>query len=178
MKVLHSHQYPHHLQQRRGFTLLEVVLYSAIVSLIVFSITTSLVILLQTREKSQTLLNLKEEGSHVLQTIVRSIENARGINSPAAGGSAATLSLTMTNGAANPTVFQQSGGAMMISEGSGGNVSLTSSKMIISNLTFTNVSAAGTPGIIRVQFTITHHNPNSQYEYAASETFYSSASLR
>ena len=57
-------------------------------------------------------------------------------------------------------------------------IALTNSRIVASNLTFTNLSRAGTPGTIRIQFTLTHINPSGRNEYNYNKTFYGSASLR
>lgn len=55
---------------------------------------------------------------------------------------------------------------------------LYNSRVTVSNLTFTNLTRAGTPGNVRIQFTLTHINPSGRNEYDFSKTFYGSASLR
>lgn len=55
---------------------------------------------------------------------------------------------------------------------------LINSRVTVSNLTFSNLSRPGTPGTVRIQFTLTHINPEGRQEYNFSKTFYDTATLR
>lgn len=73
-----------------------------------------------------------------------------------------------------------SGGGTVIrsTEGAGSAIPLSSTKVQISGLTFTNLTRSGTPGVMRVSFTVTRLNPGNRNAYNYSKTFTSSASLR
>ena len=112
--------------------------------------------------------------------ITQAIRNsASPINSPAAGSSASSLSLKMTDTAKNPTIFALSSGAITVSEAGGGAISLTNSNIIISSLTFQNLTGTGTKGNIEFSFTVAYNNsgtPRQEFNY--SKTFYATASVR
>ena len=55
---------------------------------------------------------------------------------------------------------------------------LYNSRVTASNLSFQNLSRTGTPGTIRIQFTLSHINPSGRNEYDFNKTFYGTASLR
>ncbi len=141
------------LQARKGFTLIELLLYVAIVGAIVFSIAGFLSLLMQSRVKNQTIAEVEQQGTAVMQIITQSGRNATSVN--------------FTN------AFDISGG--VIRENS---VALTNSRVVASGLTFQNLSRAGTPGTTRIQFTLTHINPEGRNEYNYSKTFYGTSSVR
>ena len=141
------------LQANQGFTLIELLLYVSIVGAIVLSIAGFLSLLMQSRVKNQTIAEVEQQGAAVMQVITQAGRNASGID--------------FTN------AYDLSGG--IIRENT---VALTNFRVVASNLTFQNLSRAGTPGTIRIQFTLTHINPSGRNEYDYNKTFYGSASLR
>ncbi len=161
-----------------GFTLIELLLYISIASIIVFTTASLLRFTLESRVKNQTIAEVEQEGSQVMQLITQTTRNATAINSPTIGNSATSLSVTVVSGASSPTVFDLSTGAVRIKEGASATVNLTSSKVTVSNLNFQNLSIASTPNTIRVSFTLTYTNPSGRFEYSFSKKFYGSAGLR
>lgn len=166
------------LQKEKGFTLIELLLYTTAASIIVFTTTSLLQFTLQSRVKNQTIAEVEQQGLQVMQLITQTIRNATAINSPAIGESGASLSLVVVDGASSPTVFDSSSGEVRIKEGTGALVSLTSSRVTISNLSFQNLSRVGTPNTIRTSFTLTYINPSGRNEFEFSQNFYGSADLR
>ncbi|OGD62601.1 hypothetical protein A2160_06250 [Candidatus Beckwithbacteria bacterium RBG_13_42_9] len=153
-----------------GFTLVELLLYASIVGAVVLSMAGFLSLLMQSRVKNQTISEVEQQGVQVMQIITQTSRNAASLNSPTQGQTASSLSL-------DATVFDLSSGTIRITEG-GSPISLTNSRVTASALTFKNLSRTDTPGTIRIQFTLTHVNPQGRNEYNFSKTFYGSASLR
>ncbi len=142
---------------QRGFTLVELLLYVSIIGAIVLSVAGFLSLLMQSRVKNQTISEVEQQGIQVMQIITQTGRNAGSINFT--------------------TAFDLSGGVIRINDGSGP-VALTNSRVTASGLTFQNLSRAGTPGTIRIQFTLTHINPSGRNEYDYNKTFYGTATLR
>ena len=161
-----------------GFTLIELLLYVGIASMILLMTSLFLSTLLQSRVKNQTIAEVEQQGLQVMQIITQTIRNAEAINSPAVGASAADLELNVVTGTSDPTIFALSSDVIQITEGAGLAVSLTNNRVAASGLNFQNMSRSATPGTVRVEFTITHVNPEGRNEYDFSKTFYGSASLR
>jgi len=104
-------------QSERGFTLVEVLLYLAISSIILGIISFFVFMMLETRVKNQTILEVEQQGLFVMQTISRTIRNAESINSPSVGASADSLSLSVFDALDNPTIFDVAGGSIRVKEG-------------------------------------------------------------
>ena len=138
---------------RKGFTLIEPLLYVSIVGAIIFSVAGFLSLLMQSRVKNQAISEVEQQGGQFMQLVTQTGRNATNINFS--------------------SVFDLSGGTIRENT-----IALTNSRVVASNLTFQNLSRTGTPGTIRVQFTLTHINPEGRNEYNYSKTFYGSASLR
>jgi len=163
---------------QRGFTLLELLLYLAIVSLIVGSLSAFLIFSFQMRIKNQTIAEVEQQGKQVMQLIMQTARNAEAINSPAISATSTSVSFDVVTASKDPTVFSLSGNALRIQEGTSSAVVLTNSRVSASGLQIYNVSRTGTPGIIRIQFILSSVNPTGRDEYTYSKTFYASAALR
>jgi prepilin-type N-terminal cleavage/methylation domain-containing protein len=163
---------------QNGFTLIELLLYVSIAGIILLSLSVFLASTMYSRVKNQTIAEVEQQGIQVMELISQTIRNTEAINSPTTGTSASLTSLDVVTAANDPTVFDLLSGAIRITEGAGSAVSLTNSRVTASGLTFYNLSRSGTPGIIRVQFTLTHQNPEGRSEYDFNKTFYTSAALR
>ncbi len=141
------------LQANKGFTLIELLLYVSIVGMMILSVSAFLPLLMQSRVKNQTISEVEQQGALVMQTITQAGRNATNVNFT--------------------SVYDLSGGVIRESA-----VALTNSRVVASGLSFTNLSRSGTHGSIRIQFTLTHVNPEGRQEYNFSKTYYATATLR
>lgn len=162
----------------RGFTLVELLLYVSLAAFLLLSISFLLSLMLQARVKSEAVRAVYEESSRVMRIITQQIRNAERIISPATSTNAAILSLEMSSGPINPTVFDMVGNAIRITEGASSPISLTSSRIVASNLFFHNLSRDGTTGTVRISFTLSHLSPENRNEYSFIKTFHGSATTR
>lgn len=164
--------------KKRGFTLLELLLYVSIASIMLFVISAFLAILLESRVKNKTIAEVDGQGVYVMQLLTQTIRNAKSITSPAIGTTANFLNLEMSLSSNDPTIFDEVGGVVQITEAANSAINLTSSRITASNIVFSNLSQVDTPGTVRVEFTLTHKNPEGRKEYEYEKVFIGSASLR
>lgn len=162
----------------RGFTLLELLLYVSLATIMLLATALFLSLLLESRVKNQTIAEVEQQGAQVMQTVTQTLRNATALTAPARGVSSSSLSLTTLTAANNPTVFSLSGGVIHITKGAASTVPLTNSRIIASGLVFSNLSRLGTPGVVHVQFTLSAVNTTGRNEYNYRRTFYGDASLR
>lgn len=166
------------MTKENGFTLIELLLYISIAAIIVFTTASLLRFTLESRVKNQTIAEVEQEGTQVMQLITQTIRNGTAINTPIIGNSAVSLSVNVVTGAISPTVFDLSSGTVRIKEGTGATTNLTSSKVTVTSLNFQNLSRASTPNTVRISFTVTYINNSGRNEYSYSQKFYGSADLR
>ena len=166
------------LQTNAGFTLIELLLYVGIASIILLITSLFLSTLLQSRIKNQTIAEVEQQGLQVMQIITQTARNAESITAPLIGASASSLTLDVLTDASDLTIFDLSESTIRITEGASSAIPLTNSRVTASGITFQNLSRASTPGTIRIQFTLTHINPDDRNEYNFSKTFTGSATLR
>lgn len=161
-----------------GFTLIEVLLYVASVGIVILAASILLTIMVKSRVKNVAIAEVEQQGLYVMGLITQTVRNSSGINSPATGSSGSSLSVAMRQAAKNPTVFDVSSQVFRITEGAASPVNITSSRVSVSGVTFTNLSRSNTPGTIQAQFTITYVNLSGLNEYNYSKTFYGSGTLK
>ncbi len=164
--------------RQNGFTLIELILYIGLASIILLTTSAFLGTLLESRIKNTTVAEVEGQGVQVMQIMTQTVRNSENINSPSTGASSPTLSLNVIDSGNDPTIFDLSAGTIRIKEGSDPVISLTNSRVQVSNLVFRNLSRASTPGTIEVRFTISHINPENKNVYNYSKTFIGVASVR
>ena len=162
----------------KGFTLIELLLYVAISAVILLATSMFLSVLLQSRVKNQTVAEVEQQGLQVMQQITQAVRNADTIIAPSPGIHGILLSVNTIAPGNNPTVFDLASGVVRIKEGGAAVVPLTNSRVTVSGLIFSNLTRSGTPGTIRVRFTITRVNATGRNEYSFSKTFIGAATLR
>ena len=165
-------------KKNKGFTLLELTIYVAIFVIILAFLIEFLWLIILGSIKENSYQEVQQNGRFVMMKMAREIKKATGINSPAADGvSGNLLSLQMADPALNPTVFDVSDGKLRIVQGANSPYYLTSDRVLIADLLFTNLSFDNTPGIIQIDTEISYINPANLKEYQASINLKESVSL-
>lgn len=160
-----------------GYTLIELLLYISMVSILLFSITSFFSVTIESRIKNQSIAEVNDQGAAVVDYISRTVRNATSISSPAAGGTGTSLTLVVPTGANSPTVFNLNGTTLQVKEGTAAAVSLTSSDVQVTNLTFKNLTLSGTSGNVQVSITLSRTNPAGKNIYDYQRTFTTSAEV-
>lgn len=162
---------------QRGYTLIELLLYVTIVGTLLTLMAYFFGMSATARIKSETISEVNDQGIAVMEYITQTIRNATSVSAPTAGNSASSLTLVVPTGSASPTVFNLNAATLRVTEGTGSAVALTNSRVQVTNLTFTNLTASGTPGNVRVNFTLSYLNPSNRSEYSYQQTFTNSAEV-
>ena len=165
------------IKDKKGFSLVELLLYISLAGLLFFALFSFLVIAFSGRIKSQAISEAEQQGSQIVQAITQAIRNADSITSPTPGTSGASLTLAYTDIAKNPTVLTLSNNIVSIKLGASNPVPLNSSRVLVSGLTFSNLSQPGTPGMIRTAFTI-NTSTSTKQEFNYVKNFTASAAIR
>jgi Tfp pilus assembly protein FimT len=162
-----------------GFTLVEMTLYVAICSILLFSLSTLFAHLVGARVKSQAVNEVNQQGEFLLYSLTHAIRNAQSIDVPLMGTSSQAMSITTFTPSLNPTVFSASSSTFFVQEAGGASIPLTNNRVSVSNLLFENVSSASsTDRIVRIMFTLSTRTQATQQEYMYTKTFKGSATLR
>lgn len=149
-----------HLTLRSGFTILEMIIYTAIVGMILVTTVyvTSTMYNVRARVNSSSIVH--ESMEYAEKRILISLHGATAVTFPASGSSS-TLQLTMPDAAMDPTIFSLAGGQIWIKEGSQANLPLTSSEVDISELQF--IRGTSVPPVIRIQMSGDRRDAKASY---------------
>jgi type II secretory pathway pseudopilin PulG len=88
-----------------GYTLIELLLYVSLIGILLTSVVTFFSMMLETRVKNESIAEVDQQGTQIMELITQTIRNASSITSPAAGTSGNSLTLAMASAAVNPTVY-------------------------------------------------------------------------
>lgn len=165
------------LKKGEGFTLIEFLIYIAVLAVVLIFITGFLWDIILGNVKETSWQEVQYNSRFALTKISQEIKKATGVNSPLPGNSADSLSLIMADPNLNPTIFDITGGKLRITPGTSGPYEITSDQIIVTNLRFTNLSYPDTPGTIQIEITTEYINPANRIEYSASIDLKLSVSL-
>lgn len=152
---------------KNSFTLLELIIYISIVSIILVIVGNFSWNIIGGGAKTSAYREVQQSGRLIMEKISRYIKMASDINSPTAGLAGNSLSLEMSDEEINPTVISLSGNNLVIAQGVKQGYVLNSSRVLVNNLEFTNISYVDTPGTIKIIISLGYNNPDNLREYQA-----------
>lgn len=168
--------HPKKMRYKKGFTLFELLIYIATISILMLMVLDLYFALAHARAKQQSVAEVEEQGQSALALMLADIRNANSITAPAAASSGTSLTLVTYATTTSPTIFSLSGNALQISE-NGTVAPLTNAQVVVSNLLFRNVSDTNSIGSVQIQFTLAHAS-TTRAESVYSTTFEGSATIR
>lgn len=165
-------------QQQQGYTLIELLLYVAMIGILLGGVTTFFAMAVEARVKNQSISEVNDQGVYAMELLSQTVRNATDVTVPATGATGSNLTLTVPTGALSPTVFSLDGTTLQIKEGTAAAVPLTSSKIQVTSFSVKNLTRSGTAGIVQISLTLERVNPTGRNEYDYERTFTTSVSLR
>jgi len=169
------------MNNKKGLTLIEIIIYVAILGLIATAFITMSINLLTIKSKSISQQEIDSNLQFISQKISYEIRNAKSV----ASTTASSLTLVSQNPSRNPTVFDLSGGNIRIGFSSGTNCPisnpciLNSNKINISNFIITNLSSGDTKTQnIRYSISGNYINQSGRPEFNASGSINDSIEVR
>jgi len=140
-----------------GFTIIELLIFSAIFSLMTVSFLTALVSAIQIQTKQNATSEVNQQSQLLLDTVQYYVQTASLVELPS-DMATTTLKLRMSASSADPTYIYSANNLVYLKQTENGTAqSLTSGKVSVSNLTFTK--RANNPGhdSVNVVFTIAYN---------------------
>lgn len=164
--MLHSKYYI--LHSRKGFTLLELLIFSAIFSIIMVSFITILVTVTSVQSRQASVAEVNQQSQFLLQEIQYYVERSSVIEI-SQDTPTSSLKLRMPSAAEDPTYIMLSGGTVYIRQtDAGAQQPLTSGKVTVSNISFTKRSNAPSHDSLSVAFTVEYNTANLKQQFAQS----------
>ena len=147
----------HPKKTQKGFTLIELVLYVGILSILVGVMSTMFGQIVEVQLESEATSTVDQDGRYILSKMfydMKSINTSDVITTPASPGSQ-TSTLQIRVNSINYTYSLNSGGNLILTNGSTGEVNvLNSANSSVTGLTFQRIGAGDTNDTIRVNFTV------------------------
>lgn len=168
----------HNRDNYKGNTLLELLLYMVLATIIIGILVALYSLLVRSRVENDVIQEVQAQAQIATEIINREIANSTGINSPTVANSGNSLSLAHLTPASDPTIFSLNQGQIIMTQGANPALAITANNMIVSNLTFINSTRAGTPGLITYEFTIDYRDNQDLPEKSFQKTYRTSVSLR
>ncbi|MDO8594048.1 MAG: prepilin-type N-terminal cleavage/methylation domain-containing protein [bacterium] len=162
---------------QRGFSLVEMLFYIAILSLALLVVTQTLVVLMRSYGVLRGAQHIEEDVGGALDRMVREIRDANGVDD--AGSVLGThpgkllLNTTTLAGAPRTVEFSLSAGQLLLKENGVVTGFLTSSSTSLSSLIFRKITSVRSKGV-KIEMTMQSGTSTA----ARSENFYSTAVLR
>ncbi|MDA3802275.1 MAG: prepilin-type N-terminal cleavage/methylation domain-containing protein [Patescibacteria group bacterium] len=164
-------------RNKKAFTLVEVMLYTAILSIFLLSMTSFVNSVIAAQAKNRIILDVERQGEYISSIIYKKIVNAESINYPVLTTNN-SLSLNTNDSNLNPTIISITNNKITIKEGTAEPVNLNSGNIIAQNLNFTENSFANSPENISATFTLKVDSVSSKAEFNYDQDFYVDASKR
>lgn len=141
---------------KHGFTLIEILIYCALIALLLTATLGIAYEFLQSSAATKSRVILAEQQQFLRQKIEWVVRGSSAINAPSVGSSASTLSVNKTNSAENPFVIDTVSGVVRLQTASQVALPITDPAVTVSGLTFTTYAfSATTKNTVRVRATLT-----------------------
>ncbi len=165
-------------QQYQGFTLIESLIYFGMLGILLLTLGTILFQVLFAKAKAEMIQEVGQGGRIALERIADQIRNAQSVSSPTLGQSSQSLTLTMSDGAKNPTIIDVAGGQLRIKEGALSPVPITSDELTVGQVLFTNASHTSTSAIVKIDATLSASTTSLLRSFTHQESFSTSVTTR
>jgi prepilin-type N-terminal cleavage/methylation domain-containing protein len=175
------------MMNKRGFTLLEILVSVGILSTIAIVVAQSFFTVLRSNTKTEILKDVKQSGETAMLTMARMIQNAQEVTSICAPEGTTLESIDIVNPDGGTTSFGcfLDGTTTRIASTSGSTDFLTDNRVTIggdacsaSSLVFVCTSTAGLPARVSVSFSLAQSGVSAQEFESASETYTATVSIR
>ncbi len=159
------------LRNNNGFTLIEIIIYVAIIGIVMTSFIAFGMSISSARSKTYVVQEVQGNARMLIDIISQKIKRAQAITSPTAGQSNGAMTLDMPYSESDLT-FSMTDGIVYLTEGSGDPQAIVSNEVEVENFQFSNIGLNGSVDSILVEFDMEFRNAASvEYSYADSFCF-------
>ncbi len=164
-------------QRPKGFTLVEMIIYIAIIGIVITGFINYSLSVGGVRNKNYSAATVQANGREALSVLTQKIHEASAVLTPSAGATNTQLVLDMPG--ANPNIiFDVSGGILTMTPTGSPAVTITDSRATISSLTFTNLASSGQRPNIQIDMTINYTTPAGDVQTGYTKTYRTAVSTR
>lgn len=137
----------------KGFTMIEFLLYFALLAMVMGAVTLFAVDVVKSRNKTRIVAEVEQNARFGMSRILRSVRQADELNIGAStfDADAGVLSLGTSATSTDPTVFDLQDGVLRIKEGAGAATALTTDGVIVTKLRFSRDNLPGGSRAVTVE---------------------------
>jgi len=163
-----------------GFTLLEMIIYIGISSVVLVALLNVMLTIFSTRSKTEAGAEVQQNLRYGVQRITVTARNALGVNTGAStfGSANGVLSFAMSGTTLNPTVYSLCGTQLCIKEGVSATVAVTASGALIDEFRLTNLTGSPAPATVKIRLHATDAYAGTIASQTAVMTLETSITLR
>jgi prepilin-type N-terminal cleavage/methylation domain-containing protein len=136
--------------QKRGFTLVELLVYMALMSIFILVLLDIFTITLNTKLASESTSALSQDSRYILSKLSYDVNNADSITSPSLGSTSASLQLVASGSA----VTYASNSGNLVKTVSGVSMNMNSIDTKLDSISFKNIGNPGGKPTIQVVYTV------------------------
>ncbi|OGG65097.1 hypothetical protein A3I99_03920 [Candidatus Kaiserbacteria bacterium RIFCSPLOWO2_02_FULL_45_11b] len=166
------------LTNQRGFTLIEILLYMALSTILVVLIGGIGANVFSGFVKVKAAEELRYNTQFVTEKIRDLVSQADSISTPVAGESSSALTLRMSDVSKDPTVIEVVDGRVTLLEGVGELQFISGTDVDVFGVEFSNITYDEGVGSLRVILEMGLRNPEDRTIYFASSTIYTTVNLQ
>ncbi len=164
--------------KNKGFTLIEFLIYSVIVAFMTGTLILAGVNIMQGRSKVEAIEEVNHNGRMITEVVTHYIRQAENINYPSEGIAADYLSLEMPIAEESPIRFYVEDSVLLFERGSAEASPLTSERVRVSSIQFTNTSYPESAKTVKMVATIEYNNLSGKSEYDFAKNFYVTENIK
>lgn len=165
----------------KGFTLIEVIVYIAVLSIVITTVISFLLWTMQANNKSGAIREVLNNEQRILAVITEEVRSAQSIYTPTTTSTQLSLE-TMNNIPDGEDMtyedFYLASSTLFLKREEQDPIQLNSDDVLIKNLNFTIVSNTSTYPSVLISFEVDYKNPSNSPQYSASVSVTSSVSMR
>ena len=147
--------------RRKGFSLIEVLVYTALIGIVGTLLNGILISLLRIQNKQVAATEVNQQFNFILLNVQRFVRKSDSINM-VNNTPGSTLTLQMTDAAKNPTLIYKTGNTVYLKEGASSEVPLTTDDINVDSLEFTKISSATNYDLVQLTVSLSYNTQNPQ----------------
>ncbi len=167
----------HRVPQKKGFTLIEFLLYIALSSLMIIVLGGIGMHVLASRAKAHAQVELQYSAEFAMEELASLVAASELINDPAVGNEGESLTLSFAETALDPTIVYVENSRLYVQQGASDPVPLIDGSVFVAAHTFTNVTRTDGAGAVRLFLQLETSGEGDRNAEFGSSTFYTTFSI-
>ncbi len=167
------------VRNQKGFTIVETIIYVAIIGVFMSTVILFGISAVQTAEKAVVAQEVQQNARFAMERVVREVRGAEALNIGLStfANVSGVLALDVSTGGNTPTVFDLDAGRLRVTQGANPSVYLTTDDVEVTEFRVENRSVSGRTENVQIILTI-QSAAGSGIVYNATTTLQSSAVIR